>query len=205
MVLTKDSYRVLGVAPTCTPAEIHAAYRTLSKKWHPDLNPEQRDYAHGRMQEVVAAYSLLKSPESRKDYDDQPRYRYRRTLQERGKKPRPKLKIKVPGVLERLTRFLNRAKAKAAPSDPVKISQEHFAMGVAMMATATFASGARREFELSAELDPGYVDAHFNVGICCYRMGHYDECINALQRVLKLDGTDNAALQLIKLLRDRDE
>ena len=56
-----DPYRVLGVSPSATDEEIKKAYRTLSKKYHPDANvnnPKQDEYEE-KFKEVQAAYTAI--------------------------------------------------------------------------------------------------------------------------------------------------
>lgn len=57
-----DPYKVLGVSRDATDEEIKQAYRRLAKKYHPDLNPGDKEAAK-RMQEVNAAYEQIKNPE----------------------------------------------------------------------------------------------------------------------------------------------
>lgn len=57
-----DPYKVLGVSRDATDEEIKQAYRRLAKKYHPDLNPGDKEAAR-RMQEVNAAYEQIKNPE----------------------------------------------------------------------------------------------------------------------------------------------
>ena len=57
-----DPYKILGVSPDATDEEIKRAYRALAKKYHPDLNPGD-PVAAQKMQEVNAAYDLLKNPD----------------------------------------------------------------------------------------------------------------------------------------------
>ena len=57
-----DPYKVLGVSPNATDEEIKQAYRRLAKKYHPDLNPDDKEAAR-KMQEVNAAYEQIKNPE----------------------------------------------------------------------------------------------------------------------------------------------
>ena len=57
-----DPYKVLGVSPDATDAEIKQAYRKLAKQYHPDLNPGDA-YAAKKMQEVNAAYEQIKNPD----------------------------------------------------------------------------------------------------------------------------------------------
>ncbi len=57
-----DPYKVLGVSPDASDEEIKRAYRKLAKKYHPDLNPGDKEAAR-KMQEVNAAYEQIKNPE----------------------------------------------------------------------------------------------------------------------------------------------
>ena len=57
-----DPYKILGVSPNATDAEIKQTYRKLAKQYHPDLNPGDA-YAAKKMQEVNAAYEKIKNPE----------------------------------------------------------------------------------------------------------------------------------------------
>lgn len=61
-------YSVLGVTRSATEAEIKRAFRALSKKYHPDVNPGDRE-AEERFRKVSEAYSLLQDPQKRKEYD----------------------------------------------------------------------------------------------------------------------------------------
>ena len=58
----QDPYKVLGVSPDASDEEIKKAYRNLAKKYHPDLNPGDA-YAAQKMQEINAAYDMLKNPD----------------------------------------------------------------------------------------------------------------------------------------------
>ncbi len=57
-----DPYKVLGVPPNASDAEIKAAYRRLVKKYHPDLNPGNVEAAE-KMKELNAAYDQIKNPQ----------------------------------------------------------------------------------------------------------------------------------------------
>lgn len=60
--MIQDPYKVLGVDRNASDDEIKRAYRRLAKKYHPDLNPDDKEAAE-KMQEVNAAYDQIKNPE----------------------------------------------------------------------------------------------------------------------------------------------
>src|SRR4051794_32765633 len=65
----KDYYKILGVSETSTPKEIKAAYRKLSRQFHPDSNAGDPD-AEERFKEISAAYDVVGNEAKRKEYDE---------------------------------------------------------------------------------------------------------------------------------------
>jgi len=65
---TPDHYATLGLHRRCTDAQIRAAYRTLARQHHPDVNGSSRD-AVARTQELNAAYEILSDSARREAYD----------------------------------------------------------------------------------------------------------------------------------------
>lgn len=65
----KDYYKILGIDIQASQDEIKAAYRELSKKWHPDRNPDLDVTA--MMQDINEAYALLKDEVKRRRYDEE--------------------------------------------------------------------------------------------------------------------------------------
>ena len=70
----KDYYKILGLEPEATDAEIKSAYRNLARSYHPDLNQEDAR-AEARFKEVNEANEVLGDPEKRAKYDELRRYR----------------------------------------------------------------------------------------------------------------------------------
>jgi curved DNA-binding protein len=67
MMATRDFYEVLGVARTASQEEIQRAYRTLARRYHPDVNTEPG--SEDRFKEITEAYEVLSDPEQRARYD----------------------------------------------------------------------------------------------------------------------------------------
>lgn len=61
-------YDILGVSRTATDAEIKKAYRGLARKYHPDVNPDDKS-AESKFKEISEAYAVLSDAEKRKQYD----------------------------------------------------------------------------------------------------------------------------------------
>ena len=66
--MAEDYYKILGVDRGASPKEIEKAYRKLARKYHPDLNPDDKT-AKEKFQKVQHAYDVLNDPEKRKMYD----------------------------------------------------------------------------------------------------------------------------------------
>ena len=68
MAEKRDYYEVLGIGKNATDAEIKSAYRKLAKKYHPDLNPGNKE-AEEKFKEVNEANDVLSDPQKRQRYD----------------------------------------------------------------------------------------------------------------------------------------
>ena len=64
----RDYYEVLGVSKTASDSEIKSAYRKLAKKYHPDMNPGDKE-AEAKFKEASEAYAILSDADKRRQYD----------------------------------------------------------------------------------------------------------------------------------------
>ena len=64
----RDYYEVLGVDKNADDATLKKAYRKLAKKYHPDVNPGDKE-AEAKFKEATEAYSVLSDADKRRQYD----------------------------------------------------------------------------------------------------------------------------------------
>src|ERR1700693_1474691 len=65
----RDYYKVLGVDRKASDAEIKSAYPKLARKFHPDVNPNNKD-AELKFKELNEAYQVIGDTDKRKKYDE---------------------------------------------------------------------------------------------------------------------------------------
>src|SRR5690349_22695073 len=64
-----DLYSVLGLAPGASASDIRRAYRRLSRRYHPDINPGDKA-AETLYRRISEAYETLVDPDRRRSYDN---------------------------------------------------------------------------------------------------------------------------------------
>jgi DnaJ-class molecular chaperone len=201
---------VLGVPPTAQPEEIKKAYRMLSKKYHPDLNPDMKTVSDEKMKELVEAYNVLNDAEKRKAYDKQPQFQVRRFAKSSARKldkgaftKKPSLE-KEPSLLERLlSPFLKKNSSGEGGGKPdPKQADVHFTLGLSMADNESFYDQAKGEFRLAMKFDANHKDAAYNLALMCYKLGQFDEARINFQKVLTIDPEDQQARKMLSLLHD---
>jgi DnaJ-class molecular chaperone len=67
--MSKDYYKILELSKNASEQEIKTSFRKLARKYHPDLNPNNKQ-AEERFKEINEAYEVLSDPEKRRKYDN---------------------------------------------------------------------------------------------------------------------------------------
>jgi molecular chaperone DnaJ len=68
-MMSKDYYRILEIDRNATEEQIKKSYRKLSKKYHPDLNPNDPE-SENKFKEIAEAYSVLSDKDKKNNYDN---------------------------------------------------------------------------------------------------------------------------------------
>ncbi len=66
--MARSFYEILGVPRSASAAEVRSAYRKLARRYHPDVNPNNKA-SEARFREIQAAYDVLGDEETRRRYD----------------------------------------------------------------------------------------------------------------------------------------
>lgn len=206
----RDYYMVLGVPPTAQPDEIKKAYRMLSKKYHPDLNPDMKTVSDEKMKELVEAYNVLNDTAKRKAYDQQPQFKVKRFAKSSArakvdksaftKKPQY---TKEPSLLERLlSPFLKKGSTESGTNLDPKQADVHFTLGLSMAESESFYDQAKGEFKLTLKFDPTHKEAAYNHALMCYKLGEFEEARVNFQKCIQIDAEDQMARKMLSLLHD---
>ncbi|MEN0065049.1 MAG: DnaJ C-terminal domain-containing protein [Myxococcota bacterium] len=83
MATTRDYYNILGIERSASADDVKRAYRSLARRWHPDVNPNDAEAA-ARFKDITEAYRTLSDPQRRLRYD-----RLGPLYTEDGRPPRP--------------------------------------------------------------------------------------------------------------------
>lgn len=202
----RDFYMVLGVPPTAPPEEIRKAYRNLSKKYHPDLNPDMKHVSDEKMKELVEAYNNLNDQNKRKTYDKQPQFQVRKFSKTRrmpdkkafsAKPTKPKESL----LTKLLAPFMRKSTDGGSGIDP-KQADVHFTLGLSMAENESFLDQAKSEFGLSIKFDPSHREAAYNFALMAYKLGQWDEARVGFQKFLQMSAEDQYAKKMIHLLHD---
>jgi len=107
----KDYYKILNVKPDAPVTIIRQSYRKLAMKYHPDRNPDD-ELSAAVFGEIAEAYSVLSSPSSRKNYNEQRHYTASSEY------------IKPAETIGSLLNKANELKKKIAHADPFRINRD---------------------------------------------------------------------------------
>lgn len=207
MKVKRDHYLVMGLTPLCKEADIKKRYKDLIKKYHPDLNPNNREYAEARMKEITEAYNVLSNRVLRKKYDESPYFKplvpiYLKRLHS-VKEDILKSKLKKEGLWERIKNiFFPKKREKDEPLS--EKGMEHFSMGVTYLThrDEVTLKLAKEEFLAVLKESPNNPEALFNIGLVEYKLGNFQEAREYFKRAKENLKNNTKAIYLLEMLRE---
>jgi len=160
----KNYYEIFKLYPQIDLTQLQDAYKQLIFENHPDRNPGQQESSIDKTMEIVEAYNVLSDPEKRDIYNFQVRTDIR----------------KEPGELVGAKRGLLRMKSKEESE-----AEDHFKKGVAFFEEKDNWNQAQHEWILCVKLIPGFVNAHYNLGVLFGYQGNFKDAVSCFERAVK--------------------
>ena len=170
MPAKKNYYEIFKLYPPIDMSHLQDTYKQLIFEFHPDRNPTRQDWAIEKTMEIVEAYNVLCDPEKREIYNFQVRNDIRREVGE------------MVGVKKG---FLKVMKSKEETD-----AEERFQKGNAFFEDRDTWNQAQHEWVAGVKLIPGFVNAHFNLGVLFGYQGNFKDAISCFERAVKYNAGD---------------
>ena len=185
-----DEFRVLGLRPNATFEEVKASYRRLARRYHPDVNPGDRD-AEEKFIQVTQAYQMLveslptrATTVSKKNRADVTPTQSPAAPQS----PRPKVTVKraqPPKVTVELNPHLSEAeqalKQRGFEQLQVLFQTQRFPRAIALV------DGLAQRLTRDSEVRQWQAIAYQRWARYLIRYGHYEKARRALKKALRID------------------
>jgi DnaJ-class molecular chaperone len=169
----QNYYEIFKLYPPIDPNQLQDTYKQLIFEHHPDRNPTRQEWAIERTMEIVEAYNVLSDPEKREIYNFQVRNDIRREPGE------------MFGVKKGLLKMMKSKEETEA--------EVHFKNGMGFFENRDSWNQAQHEWVLAIKLIPGFVNAHFNLGVLYGYQGNFKDAITCFERVTKYNPGDYEA------------
>ena len=192
-----DYYKLLGVAPSASAAEIRRAYAQLARETHPDrfTDPAQKQRAERDFQDITTAFNALTNPRSRAEYDQSRERPQPRTPEEIARDAYSSaLQLLETEQFDEAVTLLRTA-AHHGPSEAIY----HAALGRVLARRPSTAREAVSVLERAIQLDPRSVGAHVDLASVLAQQGlrlRAQKVCEAAQRIAPRDA------RLVRLAAD---
>jgi curved DNA-binding protein CbpA len=169
----KNYYEIFKLYPPIDLNHLQDAYKQLIFENHPDRNPTRQDWAIEQTMEIVEAYNVLSDPQKREIYNFQVRNDIRKDIGE------------LFGVKKGLLKMMKSKEETEA--------EEHFKKGVAFFEDKENWNQAQHEWVYCIKIIPGFVNAHYNLGILYGYQGNFKDAVSCFERAIKYNPGDYEA------------
>jgi len=170
---SKNYYEIFKLYPPINLNQLQETYKQLIFEYHPDRNPDRPEWAIEKTMEVVEGYNVLSDPAKRENYNFQIRNDVRKEVGE------------MVGLKKGLLKMMKSKEETEA--------EEHFKKGLAYFGDKDNWSQAQHEWGTAAKLIPGFVNAHYNLGILFGCLGNFKDAVVCFDRVVKYNPSDYEA------------
>jgi tetratricopeptide (TPR) repeat protein len=175
----KNYYEIFKLYPPIDINQLQEAYKQLIFEHHPDRNPTQQDSAVEQTMEIVEAYNILSDPNKREIYNFQIKNDIRRDVGD------------LVGVKKGLLKMRKSSEEIEA--------EEAFKKGVAFFEDKENWNQAQHEWVRCVKLIPGFVNAHYNLGIVFGYQGNFKDSVACFERGIKYNPGDYEAKKTLSM------
>jgi curved DNA-binding protein CbpA len=183
-----DYYKMLGVAPSASTAEIRQAYARLAREKHPDrfTDPAAKQEAQKAFQDVTTAFNTLMNPRSRAEYDETRHKPVPRTPEEIASEAFGRAQPLLDGGQPDEAITLLRTAVHHAPG----AAAYHVALGRALGRLPAFAREAVQVLERATQLEPRNAGAFADLAVVLARQGLKLRAQKAMETAVRLAPRD---------------
>jgi tetratricopeptide (TPR) repeat protein len=201
-------YDTLGVKPDASESEIRAAFRELTRKYHPDrFAGDEQNRAEERFQAITEAFNVLNRPESRENYDKGLSMAIGSPSTSGGTDPKEfARRLAAKGAEELRAGQLAEAieHLKMATDHDDDNSRAHYFYGLALGRARGKERDALRHLERAAALEPNNAVFKAEAGVLCLAVGMTSRAARFAQEATELDPTNKKALAVLAKLDETE-
>lgn len=201
-------YDTLGVKPDASEVEIRAAFRELTRKYHPDrFSGVERGPAEERFQAITEAFNVLNRPESRETYDKGLSMAIGSTSGSKGTDPKEfARRLAAKGAEELRAGHLKEAieHLRMATDHDADNSRAHYFYGLALGRSRGRERDGLRHLERAAVLEPNNAVFKAEAAVLCLSVGMTSRAARFAQEAITLDPTSKKASAVLSKLEGAD-
>ena len=201
-------YDTLGVKPDATEHEIRAAFRELTRKYHPDrFSGDERDKAEERFQAITEAFNVLNRPASRETYDKGLSMAIGSTSTSKGTDPTELARrLAAKGAEELRAGRVREAidHLRMATDHDDQNSRAHYFYGLALGRVRGRERDGLRHLERAATLEPNNAVFKAEAAVLCLSVGMTSRATRLAQEAMELDPTSKKASAVLEKLESAE-
>jgi curved DNA-binding protein CbpA len=178
-MIKRDYYEIFGVYPPIDINRLQESYRQLVFEFHPDRNPDRKEWAIEKTMEIVEGYSILINPEKREVFDFQLKFNIRADIGQ------------FIGVSKKIWQIRKTQE---------EINAENwFKTGIHFFESMDTWNQAQYQWLQCIKIIPGFVNAHFNLGILSGYQGKFKDALKCFETIVKISPVDLESKTLMNI------